>query len=153
MKYKKTDRITPILRELHWLPVQERSQHKLLSTTYQSVHGNTPLYLSNHRPDMTFAVDWALKTNDLSTSLMSLISTCLVSLSDQRLDLSLMFPGPAIVRQSDTASKPSGGQRAFRRPLSLQACRSLPLDARPAGLVRVSVRSFTVSLKIHFFNR
>ena len=47
MKCKKTDHITPILRQLHWLPIQNRIRHKILSATYLSVHDNTPLYLSD----------------------------------------------------------------------------------------------------------
>ena len=52
MKCKKTDHITPILRQLHWLPIQKRIRHKILSATYRSVHDNTPpppppLYLSD----------------------------------------------------------------------------------------------------------
>ena len=43
----KTDHITPILRQLHWLPIQKWICHKILSATYQSVHDNTPLYLSD----------------------------------------------------------------------------------------------------------
>ena len=73
MKCKKTDHITPILRQLHWLPIQKRIRHKILSATYRSVHDNTPL----------------------------------LAFSDQHLDLSLMFPGPGIPRQSGTASEPS----------------------------------------------
>ena len=41
------DHITPILRQLHWLPIQKRICHKILSATYQSVHDNTPLSLSD----------------------------------------------------------------------------------------------------------
>ena len=43
---KKSAHITPILRELHWLPVSERIQHKLLSVTHRAVHGSGPQYLS-----------------------------------------------------------------------------------------------------------
>ena len=43
---KKSDHITPILRELHWLPVNERIQHKLLSVTHKAANGSGPQYLS-----------------------------------------------------------------------------------------------------------
>ena len=46
-KKKKKDHITPILRQLHWLPIQKRICHKIISATYRSVHDNTPLYLSD----------------------------------------------------------------------------------------------------------
>ena len=45
-KCRKTDHITPILRQLHWLPIHDRIHHKVLSATYLSVHGNGHLYLS-----------------------------------------------------------------------------------------------------------
>ena len=45
-KCKKTDHITPILRQLHWLPVHNRIHHKVRSATCLSVHGNASLYLS-----------------------------------------------------------------------------------------------------------
>ena len=45
-KCRRTDHITPFLRQLHWLPVHDRTHHKVLYTTYLSVHGNASLYLS-----------------------------------------------------------------------------------------------------------
>ena len=84
MKCKKTDHITPILRQLHWLPIQKRICHKITSATHWSVHDNTT-----------------------STSLIFSKNTNLLAFSDQRLDLSLMFPGQGIPRQSGTARAPS----------------------------------------------
>ena len=80
-----TEHATPILRQLHWFPVQKRICHKILSATYRSVQENTP-----------------------SASLIFSIDTPLLAFSDQHLDLSLMFPSPGIPRQSGTASEPSG---------------------------------------------
>ena len=45
-KCRKTDYLTPILRQLHWLPVHDSIHHKVLSAAYPSVDGNAPLYLS-----------------------------------------------------------------------------------------------------------
>ena len=42
---KKFDHISPILKELHWLPVEKRIQHKLLSITYACVNKIAPEYL------------------------------------------------------------------------------------------------------------
>ena len=47
MKCRKTDHITHILRQLHWLPIQNRICHKIISATYRSVHDNTSPYRSN----------------------------------------------------------------------------------------------------------
>ncbi len=37
--------ITPILQNLHWLPINRRSQFKILVLTYKSLHRNAPSYL------------------------------------------------------------------------------------------------------------
>ena len=69
-----------------------------------------------------------------STSLIFSKNTTLLAFSDQHLDLSLMFPGPGIPRQSGTASEPSdmslppsgmSSPRASRRrtPFSLSELR------------------------------
>ena len=46
-KTRKFEHITPILKELHWLPVRERIQFKLLILTWKSLNGIAPEYLSN----------------------------------------------------------------------------------------------------------
>lgn len=38
------DHITPVLRQLHWLPIQDRICFKLLLITYKALHGQCPLY-------------------------------------------------------------------------------------------------------------
>ena len=37
--------ITPILKELHWLPIQYRVQYKILTHTYKALHGQSPGYI------------------------------------------------------------------------------------------------------------
>ena len=37
--------ITPILRNLHWLPVNKRIIFKILLVTYKCIHGSSPSYL------------------------------------------------------------------------------------------------------------
>ena len=41
------DHITPVLIELHWLPVEYRSTYKVLLYTYKAQHGQAPRYISN----------------------------------------------------------------------------------------------------------
>ncbi|KAK6175986.1 hypothetical protein SNE40_014357 [Patella caerulea] len=43
----KYSHITPVLKSLHWLPINERIIFKVLSLTYQCVNGLAPKYLSN----------------------------------------------------------------------------------------------------------
>ena len=42
----KHDHITPILHQLHWLPVKYRIDFKVLLLTYRALHGTAPEYLS-----------------------------------------------------------------------------------------------------------
>ena len=43
---KKRDHITPILRELHWLPIQLRIEFKINCFTFKIIHGMAPNYLA-----------------------------------------------------------------------------------------------------------
>lgn len=43
---KKSDHITPVLKELHWLPIRSRIEYKLLLHVYRALHGRAPSYLS-----------------------------------------------------------------------------------------------------------
>ena len=44
---RRSDHISPVLSDLHWLPVQNRINHKILSVTYQATESSTPVYLSD----------------------------------------------------------------------------------------------------------
>ena len=44
MKKKCFDHITPILTELHWLPVRKRIQFKVLLLTFKALHDRSPGY-------------------------------------------------------------------------------------------------------------
>ena len=44
---KKYDHITPVLIELHWLPVKVRCEYKLLVYVFKSLHGIAPVYLQD----------------------------------------------------------------------------------------------------------
>ena len=44
---KKSCHITPILKDLHWLPVRYRIVYKILLIVYKAVNGLSPLYISN----------------------------------------------------------------------------------------------------------
>ena len=46
MKKRKRDHITPVLRDLHWLPVKFRWQFKLAILAYRHFEGTLPSYLS-----------------------------------------------------------------------------------------------------------
>ena len=44
---KKRDHVTPILMELHWLPVEQRVLFKIILLTFKSLHGEGPTYLKD----------------------------------------------------------------------------------------------------------
>ena len=41
----KHDHITPVMRGLHWLPVEQHLKFKVLCMTYKALHGLAPTYL------------------------------------------------------------------------------------------------------------
>jgi len=44
---RRRDHITPVLRDLYWLPVQRRVDYKLALLVYKSLHGLAPSYLAD----------------------------------------------------------------------------------------------------------
>ena len=44
---RRRDHITPVLRDLHWLPVRRRVDYKLALLVYKSLHGLVPPYLAD----------------------------------------------------------------------------------------------------------
>ena len=42
---RKHDHISPVAMELHWLPVEQRAEFKILLFTYKVVDGMAPVYL------------------------------------------------------------------------------------------------------------
>ncbi|KAK7089949.1 hypothetical protein V1264_018157 [Littorina saxatilis] len=47
LRKKKRDHITPLLNQLHWLPVPARITYKINTLTYKCLHGLAPAYLSD----------------------------------------------------------------------------------------------------------
>ena len=48
---KKRSHITPVLKELHWLPVTFRIKYKILLTVFKSLHGLAPSYITCLLPE------------------------------------------------------------------------------------------------------
>ena len=44
---RRRDHITPVLRELHWLPIRERVNFKVAFLVRQSLSGQAPVYLAD----------------------------------------------------------------------------------------------------------
>jgi hypothetical protein len=82
---RRSEHITPILRDLHWLPVDERIRHKVLSITFRAVKDSKPAYMAD-------LVSWYHPSRSLRSADSSLLAV----------------PGPRDVKTKRF------GQRAFR---------------------------------------
>ena len=45
-KTRKYDHITPVLKELHWLPIEERIEYKIILITFKALNDLAPKYIS-----------------------------------------------------------------------------------------------------------
>jgi len=45
---RRCDHITPVLRQLHWLPVRQRTVFKIVGLVHQSLVGAAPAYLTDN---------------------------------------------------------------------------------------------------------
>ena len=43
---RKYDHIKPVLKQLHWLPVSQRIDYKILFLTYKALNGQAPIYIT-----------------------------------------------------------------------------------------------------------
>ena len=67
---RKSDHVTPLLFQLHWLPVDQRIEFKVLLFTYKAMQGLAPQYLSDllepHSPLRSLRSAAKLLPNSLS---------------------------------------------------------------------------------------
>ncbi len=110
--------ITPVLRDLHWLPVCDRIKHKVLSIVFRAVKDSQPAYMAD-------LVRWYQPSRSLRSADSSL----------------LVVPGP---RQVKTRRF---GQRAFHYFASV-AWNELPRDIRETASIssfRFSLKTYFFS--------
>jgi hypothetical protein len=67
MDVGRREHITPVLRQLHWLPVRQRVQYKLATLGYRSLTGTAPAYLSEECQLTTNARARSLRSSDCQT--------------------------------------------------------------------------------------
>ena len=118
---KKYEHITPIIRSLHWLPVQKRIVFKILLLVYKCIHNQAPSYLQN--------------LVSLRSSSVSSASRRLRSHTTAHLQL---LPGPR--------TKTNYGDRSFS-VIAPKLWNSLPINVREAP----SLELFKSLLKTHLF--
>ena len=69
---RKFDHITPVLQDLHWLPIESRSKFKILLLVYKCLYGLAPSYLSKRlslKPNRGLRSDDKLVLNVPTTKL------------------------------------------------------------------------------------
>ncbi|XP_046569383.1 uncharacterized protein LOC124277698 [Haliotis rubra] len=59
--------IKPVLKELHWLPIKSRIEHKILCLTYKAKHGLAPQDLSNMLSSYSSSRNLRSNSQDLLT--------------------------------------------------------------------------------------
>ena len=47
LRKRKFDHVTPLLKELHWLPIHQRIMYKVNLMTYKALHGLAPKYIAD----------------------------------------------------------------------------------------------------------
>ena len=72
---KKRDHITPLLINLHWLPIHERIKYKILLLTFKALHGLAPSYIcdliTKYKPARTLRSSNELLLNSTTYNLKS----------------------------------------------------------------------------------
>ena len=76
---RKFEHITPVLKSLHWLPVLERIEFKILLLVYKALHGLAPTYLS----DLILPYQSSRRLRSADENRIFVPSTKLVSFGDQ----------------------------------------------------------------------
>jgi len=61
------DHITPMLRELHWLPIRERVNFEVACLVRQSLSGQAPLYLADDCSLVSHSARRSLRSADVLT--------------------------------------------------------------------------------------
>jgi len=62
---RRRDHITPVLRELHCLPIREREKFKVACLVRQSLFGKVPLYLANDYCLVSDSTRRSLRSDDV----------------------------------------------------------------------------------------
>jgi len=67
---RRCEHITPVLRQLHWLPVRRRLEFKLSTLVYRSLAGTAPVYLADECMLVTAAGRHPLRSADSQTCMV-----------------------------------------------------------------------------------
>jgi len=139
VKAPKSSHITPILRSLHWLKINERIEYKLLSLTYKVLTTSQPDYLHN-----LISVQSTGRTR--SSSLVTLARPS-VSSSLQVTNRSFTYASPYLWNQLPSS---------FRQPHSVwltSSCAYHLITVTTLFSSPITAFTFHSSLKTHLFHK
>ena len=74
---RRRDHITPILRQLHWLPDRQRIEFKLAMLVFKTLHDSAPQYLVDDCQLFTASGRRQLRSSDVKTCVIQRTRTCL----------------------------------------------------------------------------
>ena len=106
---RKNDHISPVLMELHWLPVEQRVEFKIILYTYKVVNSMAPVYL--HK-----LLDFYIPGRSLRSGNMLLLKTQSHNLKSYGFNLTFSMCPPALECPS-TGDKDVRFRRYKERPL------------------------------------
>ena len=105
---KPRDHITPVLKSLHWLPIQNRVEYKIACLAYNCIHHTAPKYLQDlvdeYRPN------WPLRSAGSSLMVRSIPRTKFA-------ERSFKFSAPAIWNTLSTETRQCDSLSSFKRRL------------------------------------
>ena len=79
---RRSEHITPLLRELHWLKVRERIQFRLCVLAYRCLHGTAPTYLASSL-HLTTEIEGNRRLRSADTMTLSVPATRRSTLGDR----------------------------------------------------------------------
>jgi len=96
---RRYDRVTPLLRELHWLRMSQRIDYKLAVLVYRCLNGLAPSYLAS---DLQRVADLGARRrlSSASTSTLVVPATCLSTVGDRAFPVAVWNSLPADVTSS-----------------------------------------------------
>ena len=98
---RRHEHITPVLKQLHWLPVRQRVHFKLAVTVFRALHGTAPSYLAEDCQLVASTDCRQLRSSTVNTCLVARTSTCLGDCSFSAAGPRLWNSLPTYLRQPD----------------------------------------------------
>jgi hypothetical protein len=98
---KKYDHITPLMKQLHWLPISQRIIYKIVLITYKSLNSSAPHYINNMLKPYTPSAN----LRSLSKGLLIIPSVKLVNYGERSFSYAapkLWNELPEYIRKSET---------------------------------------------------